>query len=136
MPTIPDSNVLLDLIQKDPTWLSWSADKLAICSDGGLRINAVIFAECAAAYTSRSEFHHLLVQVGLSFEHIPEDAAYLAGRAHLAYRKRGGLRTRTLPDFLIGAHAVVRGYALLTRDASNYRAYFPDLDIIAPDTHP
>jgi len=48
----------------------------------------------------------------------------------------GRLTRATLPDFLIGAHAAVKGYTLLTRDARRYRQYFPDLDIIAPDSHP
>jgi predicted nucleic acid-binding protein len=136
MPTIPDSNVLLDVLQRDPTWYSWSAQRLQSLRYGGLRINAVVFAECSALYASRMDFHQVLTQIGVSFDDIPEEAAYAAGRAHLEYRKRGGLRTRTLPDFLIGAHAAVKGYAMLTRDASKYRAYFPELDVIAPDTHP
>jgi predicted nucleic acid-binding protein len=38
-----------------------------------------------------------------------------------------------LPDFYIGAHAALAGMALLTRDASRYRSYFPSLEIIAPE---
>ena len=55
---------------------------------------------------------------------------------HRKYRRSGGLRERVLPDFLIGAHAAVKSYRILTRDAARYRTYFPDVDIIAPDTHP
>lgn len=69
-------------------------------------------------------------------EPIPMEAAFLAGKAHYRYRRQGGERERTLPDFLIGAHALVQGHRLLTRDARRYRTYFPELDIIAPDTHP
>jgi predicted nucleic acid-binding protein len=39
---------------------------------------------------------------------------------------------RPLPDFYIGAHAVLSGLALLTRDARRYRSYFPPLELIAP----
>jgi hypothetical protein len=42
------------------------------------------------------------------------------------------VRTRTLPDFLIGAHAAIAGMTLLTRDPRRYRTYFPKLKIIAP----
>ena len=59
--------------------------------------------------------------------------AFVAGRAFLEYRRRGGARTAPLPDFYIGAHAAVAGYRLLTRDARRYRAYFARLELIAPD---
>jgi hypothetical protein len=65
-------------------------------------------------------------------EPIPYEAAFLAGRAFVIYRRRGGKRTSPLPDFFIGAHAAVAGYRLLTRDAGRYRAYFPTVELIAP----
>ena len=65
-------------------------------------------------------------------EMLPYEAAFLAGKSFLAYRRRGGTRTLPLADFYIGAHAAVRGYRLLTRDASRYRSYFPSLKLIAP----
>ena len=65
-------------------------------------------------------------------EGLPFEAAFAAGKAFVAYRKRGGARTSPLPDFFIGAHALVRGYLLLTRDASRYRTYFPEVELIAP----
>ena len=48
----------------------------------------------------------------------------------------GGGRERVLPDFLIGAHAAIRGHALLTRDPKGYRTYFPSVELITPETHP
>ncbi len=69
-------------------------------------------------------------------EPLPFAAAFAAAQAFRIYRAKGGARQRVLPDFFIGAHAAIRGYRILTRDPSGYRAYFPDLDIIAPDTHP
>jgi predicted nucleic acid-binding protein len=63
---------------------------------------------------------------------LPWTAGFLAGKAFLAYRKRGGARGAPLPDFFIGAHAAVTGLALLTRDGARYRTYFPTVRLIAP----
>lgn len=64
-------------------------------------------------------------------EHLPYEAAFLAGKAFRRYREAGGARTAPLPDFYIGAHAAVAGYRLLTRDARRYRTCFPRLELIA-----
>ena len=63
---------------------------------------------------------------------LPWEAAFLAGKCFLTYRRRGGVRTSPLPDFYIGAHAAVAEFRLLTRDARRYRTYFPKLELIAP----
>ena len=63
----------------------------------------------------------------------PYEAAFLAGKVFLAYRRRGGVRRSPLPDFFIGAHAAVAGYELLTRDAARYRTYFPTIPLLAPE---
>jgi predicted nucleic acid-binding protein len=124
-----DSNVFLDLFEGGPTRI-WSREALAQAGrNAALAVNPIRFA-------SETELTEALA--GLIFEKqpIPFEAAFLAGKAPLAYRQAGGLRERTLPDFFIGAHAATSGYKVLTRDASRYRTYFPDLEIIARYTHP
>ena len=96
----------------------------------------VVLAETSEAFRERREFDPFAVEARLSRESIPWDACYEAGKAHREYRRRGGQRERTLPDFFVRAHAHARGYAMLTRDARRYRTYFPNIHIIAPDTHP
>ena len=59
-------------------------------------------------------------------------AAFLAGQAFKVYRLSKGAKTSPMPDFYIGAHAIVRNLQLLTRDAARYRSYFPRLKIVAP----
>ncbi|HUZ11913.1 MAG TPA: AbrB/MazE/SpoVT family DNA-binding domain-containing protein [Caulobacteraceae bacterium] len=61
------------------------------------------------------------------------EAAFLAGKSFQVYRSRGGQRRSPLPDLFTGAHAVIAGYELLTRDAGRYRSYYPGLALIAPD---
>ncbi len=137
MKTIPDSNVLFDLIQRDPVWLSWTMEKLQHSREAGqLVANTIVYAEVSGHFSDQGDLRNLFSRVGIELESIPWEAAYLAGRAHRAYRHAGGARTRVLPDFLVGAHAASMGYRLITRDSARYRTYFPQLDIIAPDTHP
>jgi len=137
MATLVDTNVLIDVAFRDPEWRDWSRARMAeALRMGALVINPVIFSEFSYRYESLEEVDALLDPSEFQREHLPWDSAFAAGRAFRIYRANGGSRERTLPDFLIGAHAVVRGYRLLTRDPAGYRSYFPSLDIIAPDTHP
>jgi predicted nucleic acid-binding protein len=64
---------------------------------------------------------------------LPFEAAFLAGKAFKIYRQRGGAKHAPLPDFYIGAHAMVRGYRLLTRDTARFRTYFPKLEVTGPE---
>jgi predicted nucleic acid-binding protein len=65
-------------------------------------------------------------------EALPWDAAFLAGQAFKVYRQAQGNKTSPMPDFYIGAHALVGHLRLLTRDAARYRSYFPNLAVVAP----
>jgi predicted nucleic acid-binding protein len=137
MNTIPDSNVVLDVLAASPDWFEWSTRALASCrTNGHLVINPIVYAEVSGRFPEISLLDRVLNEVSIGRENIPWPAAHLAGRAHYQYRRLGGSRDRILPDFLIGAHAAVNGYRLLTRDPKRYRAYFPSIAMIAPDTHP
>lgn len=98
-----------------------------------LVINPIIYAEVSGRYSRIEELDAPLPRAMFEREAIPYEAAFLAGKSFLAYRRRGGTKRSPLPDFLIGAHAAVAGYDLLTRDAARYRAYFPSLRLIAPN---
>lgn len=137
--TLVDSNVLIDILNErsDPGHRDWSMARLDDAAfNGSVRLSAVAWAEVTQPYRDERELMAYLRPFAFVYEPFPFEAAYPAGQAHRLYRARGGRRDRTLPDFLIGAHALVAGHRLLTRDASRYRAYFPDLDIICPETHP
>jgi predicted nucleic acid-binding protein len=129
-----DSNVLLDLMTEDTRWLSWSAEAVEKAADRfRLVINPIIYAEVSVRYSRIEDLEAALPKAMLEREAIPYEAAFLAGKCHLAYRQRGGTKQSPLPDLFIGAHAAVAGYRLLTRDAARYRSYFPRLSLIAPD---
>lgn len=137
MPTIVDTNVLVDIAVRDPQWHAWSRKRLAEAAlRGPLIINQIVLAEFSVRYRDAEIVDELLPADEFLRESLPWSASFAAGRAFNVYRNRGGPRERVLPDFLIGAHAYMRGYSLLTRDAKGYRAYFPELDLISPETHP
>jgi predicted nucleic acid-binding protein len=134
--TLVDSNVLLDILGEKTILHDWSADRLTeLRAKGRLCVNPVIYAELAPSLSLETS-QKVLASMQITREALSFEAAWRAGTAHAAYRRAGGARDRTLPDFLIGAHAAVCDYTLLTRDAARYRTYFPELNIIAPDTHP
>lgn len=130
--TLVDTNVLLDVMTEDPRWSDWSQARLAEAADAGLlAINPIIYAELSAGFRRKED---LDAQLKDEFERLalPWEAGFLAGQCFQRYRRLGGPRHSLLPDFYIGAHAMVGGLTLLTRDAARYRAYFPRLAIIAP----
>ena len=99
-------------------------------------INQVVYAEMAAGFALEARLDAALSPSRFVREDLPWEAAFVAGHAFLAYRRGGGPKRSPSPDFYIGAHAAIRGYSLLTRDLHRYRAYFPMLRIVAPETHP
>jgi predicted nucleic acid-binding protein len=128
-----DSNVLLDIATADPKWSAWSARALAAAaSEGPLIINAIIYAEVSVGYERVEELEAVLPVTLFQREPLPYEAAFLAGKAFLRYRRRGGAQRAPLVDFYIGAHAAVAGHRLLTRDVARYRTYFPSVELIAP----
>ena len=129
-----DSSVLLDLMTEDPRWYAWSAGALERAADSlRLVINPIVYAEVSVRFSRIEDLEEALPKALIEREPIPYEAAFLAGKSYLAYRRRGGRKRSPLPDFFIGAHAAVAGYSLLTRDAARYRTYFPRLSVIAPN---
>jgi len=132
--TLVDTNVLLDLATDDPKWADWSIAELEKASlNGPLLINDVVYAELAVRYDCIEDLDAFLDQSGLEMAAIPRAALFLAGKVFTKYRKSGGTRTGVLPDVFIGAHTMVGGLTLLTRDVGRYRTYFPSLTLIAPN---
>lgn len=134
--TLVDSNVLIDILEDSTGRDSWSSRCVEAAGDlGPVVINPIVLAEVAIGFDNLDDLERLLAAIQFAREALPWEAAFHAGRAHALYRRGGGVRDRTLPDFFIGAHATVKGHRLLTRDPRRYRRYFPDLQVIAPDTH-
>lgn len=129
-----DTNVIIDAADPESSWYAWSAAQLQrAANDGEVFINPIIYAELAGYADSEQQMASILSDMLLERADLPWEAAFLAGRAFVSYRRNGGIRSAPMPDFYIGAHAQVSGLVLLTRDARRYRSYFPELRLIAPD---
>jgi predicted nucleic acid-binding protein len=131
--TLVDSNVLLDLFTADPVWSEWSMGQLdAVVARGPLLINEMIYAELSVRFDAIEVLETALDGSHVTVQAFPREALFLAGKTFRRYRTAGGPRTVLLPDFLIGAHALVLGVPLLTRDRGRFRHWFPGLKLITP----
>lgn len=128
-----DTNVLIDVLQDDPTWADWSIAQLRAQSQlHKLFINPVIYAELSMNFTTIERLDKVLDEMDLGSQEIPRPALFLAGKAFLVYKRSGGSKANVLSDFFIGAHAVISRMPLLTRDAARYRTYFPRIQLVCP----
>jgi predicted nucleic acid-binding protein len=128
-----DSNVIIDVLTGDANWLAWSEAALTDAADrDAIAINPIIYAELASGFTTIADLDDKIGADTFRRLALPYEAGFVAGRAFVEYRRRGGLRTSPLPDFYIGAHAAVAGLELLTRDPRRYTSYFPKVALITP----
>lgn len=133
-PVLVDSSVILDVLTEDPVWGVWSSETLTRCADEAeLVVNPLIYAEISVSFQRIEELEAVLTVDWFRREDLPWEAAFLAGKSFLAYRRRGGARRSPLPDFYIGAHAAIRQYRLATRDSARFATYYPSVELIAPE---
>jgi predicted nucleic acid-binding protein len=138
MTTAIDSNVIVALWNEDETQ-NLTAKKALGESQmrGRLVICGAVCAELMAA-PGRSEafVDRFCEEAGIVVEwELGEKAWRAAGVAFQSYAARRRKQKseeprRILADFMIGAHALVNGYKLLTLDAGIYQASFPRLGIV------
>ncbi len=135
--TLIDTNVFIDVIEQRPKWIGWALKRLeALSMSGTLVINQVTYGEASIPYEDENLFATSVNVEWIAKEDLPWSASFRAGKAFQMYRARGGSRQMILPDFFIGAHAAVKRYRVITRDGARFRTYFPEVEVIAPDTHP
>jgi predicted nucleic acid-binding protein len=128
-----DSSVIIDLLAND----SATADGAEAALRHSLSIGPVVvcdvaLAEITTALRDGSGALGALEDMGIGYFAIESKAAVRAGEMQRRYRQRGGKRERTVPDFLVGAHALLQCNALITRDGAFFRDYFKGLKVIVP----
>jgi predicted nucleic acid-binding protein len=134
MTTFIDSNILIAILKKSETIHEWAIRELEACKrEGPAVISDVVYSEVSVTLDDVEQVNAFISALGLErYPNNNDDAMFLAGRAHLQYRKNKGDRTGTLPDFFIGAIAEVEDAPLMTNDVRRYKTYFPKVRLITP----
>jgi len=138
MTTAIDTNVLVALWDAGEALHGVARQALdAEFARGSLVISSVIYAELLAAPGRTETFlDRFCAETSISVEwELTEEMWRVAGRAFQSYAERRrkykeAHARRLLADFVIGAHALVNGYRLLTLDAGMYRGAFPKLGVV------
>ena len=128
-----DTNVLLDVLEDDSEWATWSQGQLdAASATDTLAINTIIYSELSIVFARIEDLEAVITEASLAVEPIPREALFLAGKVFLKYRRARGIKQGVLPDFYIGAHAAVMQWPILTRDVGRYQTYYPTVSLITP----
>lgn len=128
-----DSSVIIDLLANDARTAEGAEASLRqSLTNGPVVVCDVVLAEITTALRDGAEALGVLEEMGIAFLAVEARSAVRAGEMQRRYRQRGGLRQRTVPDFIVGAHALLQCSALITRDAGFFRDYFKGLKLIVP----
>ena len=126
-----DSSVIIDLLSNDSgTAEGAEASLRQSLSFGPVVLCDVVLAEITTALRDGALALGALEDMGIGYLPVESKSAVRAGEMQRRYRQRGGRRERTVPDFLVGAHALLQCDALITRDAGFFRDYFKGLKVI------
>ena len=127
-----DSSVLVDLLADGPQADAAEACLRQCLGNGPVVVCDIALAEVCSALRDGSEALNVLEEMSIRFNSLEAKSALRAGEMQRRYRQRGSTRSRAVPDFLIGAHALLQCDGLITRDDSFYRDYFKGLKLIVP----
>jgi predicted nucleic acid-binding protein len=134
-----DTSVLIDLLGDDARADAAEACLRMALGRGPVVVCDVVVSEVTAGLGHGAEMMDALEEMGLAYSAIEQRAAVRAGEMQRKYKERlraGGkdaaAAPRTIPDFLVGAHALLQCTGLITRDAGFFRDYFKGLKVIVP----
>lgn len=133
-----DTSVLIDYIGDGPAApAAEDALRLAL-SAGPVVACEIVVSEVVAGLGHSDVVMETLEAIGIGFLPLELRSAVRAAEMQRRYteRLRRGAQAeparRSVPDFLIGAHALLQCQGLITRDAAFFRDYFKGLKVIVP----
>lgn len=134
-----DTNILIYASDERLPQCTWARRTIAAAvASEGAAVNAITLAELCVGDAEPETVADRIRSWGVEVLDIPAAAAEVSARAYSAYRRRrrgdSGKDSPTvpLPDFFIGAHAQIMGWALATADEDRYRTYFPKVQLKTP----
>lgn len=133
-----DSSVLIDLLGGDVRAAGAEDSVRQALTRGPVVVCDVVVSEIVAGLGFGAELFDVLEEAGIRFLPTEARAAVRAGEMQRRYKQRLKAEgrvlasSRTVPDFLIGAHALLQCSGLITRDAGFFRDYFKGLKVIVP----
>jgi len=127
-----DSSVLIELLSAADLADAVEAALRDALAHGPVVVCDVVVAEVCSSLQGGDQAMQALEDMGIRFLETEQKAAIRAGEMQRRYRSRGGQRQRTVPDFIVGAHALLQCKALITYDAVFFRDYFKGLKVINP----
>ncbi|WP_422463462.1 type II toxin-antitoxin system VapC family toxin [Endozoicomonas sp. ALB115] len=129
-----DTCVILDILDRESRWHNWSKDQFRhLSKTHSPVINPIVFSELCAGMESPAVVLQLLSSLSISEQSLNHETLFLAAKAFVQYKKRGGTKTGVLPDFYIGAQAAVCSWPLISRDKGCFTRYFPTVQVIMPE---
>ena len=135
-----DTSVLVDLLGGDARADAAEACLRLALGQGPVVACAVVVSELTAGLGHGAEVMDALEEMGLAYSVIDQRSAVRAGEMQRKYTQRARAAgqvvgsPRTMPDFLVGAQALLQCNGLITRDAGFFRDYFKGLKVIVPKT--
>lgn len=127
-----DSSIIIELLSDSPLAAACEQVLRDALAKGPVVVCDVVVAEVCSSLRDGDQSMQVLEDMGVIYSTVEQKSALRAGEMQRRYRSRGGARQRTVPDFIVGAHALLQCSALITRDAGFFRDYFKGLKVIVP----
>ena len=133
-----DTSVLIDLLGDDVRADAAETSVREALTLGPVVVCEVVVSEITAGLGHGDEIMDVVEDMGLRYLPLERRAAIRAGEMQRRFNQRRrasgqGIAIRTVPDFLVGAHALLQCNALITRDAGFFRDYFKGLKLFVPN---
>ncbi len=127
-----DSSIIIELLSDSPLAAACEQVLRDALAKGPVVVCDVVVAEVCSSLRDGDQSMQVLEDMGVIYSTVEQKSALRAGEMQRRYRSRGGARQRTVPDFIVGAHALLQCSGLITRDAGFFRDYFKGLKVIVP----